>query len=153
MPQTMLDGQPDHERGSAVHGLSANSALQTGPVVVVGRSPVNLIVLSRIAERARMKVFTDAPDKAGRLIEQCRPAIVILDGGADLHECDAALGAIMAQKLMTGGVSPFVIMLTPNNQRPEAILSGGTIDALVSKPVTPERLQPLLEQIRDRNQG
>ncbi|MDP3897711.1 MAG: response regulator [Mesorhizobium sp.] len=124
--------------------------VRPGFVVVVGRSPVTLIVLSRIVERARMRPVSESPETAGRMIEECRPAIVVLDGGADLRDCDAALDSILAQKRLTGGAAPFVILLTPNNYAHRALEAGGTIDAMVAKPITPERLQPLIEQIRDR---
>lgn len=131
------------------HGM-AGRLPQQDLVLVVGRSPVNLIVLSRIVERARMRAVTETPEKAGRLIEQGQATIVILDGGADMTECDGVMGTILDQKLASSGDRPFVILLTMRNVDPEAFQAGGAVDALVAKPVTPERLQPLIEQVRDR---
>ena len=148
MPQSRIDHQ--RARNTGDRAADQASRIQSGLVVVVGRSRVNLIVLSKIIERARMRPVSEVPEKAGHLIESCRPAIIVLDGGADLHECDAVLDQIMAQKRMSGGGAPFVIMLTPNNQVQKTLVAGGTIDAMVAKPLTPERLQPLIEQIRDR---
>lgn len=148
MPHSELEkprrSRPDDQ------AFEAASPLRPGFVVVVGRSPVTLIVLARIVERARMKPVSESPETAGRTIEECRPAIVVLDGGADLRDCDAALDSILAQKRLTGGAAPFVILLTPNNYAHPAVEAGGTIDALIAKPITPERLQPLIEQVRDR---
>jgi CheY-like chemotaxis protein len=147
MPHSDVDGDR-HEM--LRHGM-AGRLPQQDVVLVVGRSPVNLIVLSKIVERARMRAVTETPERAGRLIEQGQAAIVILDGGADMTECDGVMGAILDQKLASSSDRPFVIMLTMRNMDPATFLAGGAVDALVAKPVTPERLQPLIESVRDRN--
>jgi CheY-like chemotaxis protein len=122
--------------------------VQPGAVLVVGRSPVNLIVVSRIAERARMKVATALPDEAGDAMAELQPMVVILDAGAELSDCDQAMEPIRAARRANGGVRPYVVMLTPTNV-PIASVTGGDVDATVSKPITADRLQPLLESIRD----
>lgn len=148
MPQSDTDNMPDRRPD----GQASRDSYLPAPVVVVGRSQVNLVVLSRIVELARMKPIAEAPEAAGRVIEANRPAIVVLDGGADMHECDSVLESIIAQKRLSGGAAPFVILLTPNN-RPQLPVTSSAIDAVVAKPVTQERLQPLFEQIRDRSKG
>ncbi len=131
------------------HGVLAHALSHPETVVIVSRSQVNLIVLSRIAERARLRVISCGPDLAGAAIADRDPIVVILDGGSDLHECDAALGPIAVRKRISGGSRPHVIMLTMQNMNPDTIDKGGLIDSLVAKPVTPERLQPLIETVRD----
>lgn len=126
--------------------VDAQAQRQT--VLIVARSPVNLVVLSRITERARMRPVTEAPERAAPLVEKLRPSVIILDGGADLHECDALFAPISVSKRFSDRKT-FAILLTPNNRPPADILEGGIIDAIVAKPVTPDRLQPLLEKIRD----
>lgn len=124
--------------------------VQTETVIVVSTSQVNLIVLSRIVERARLKAVSCEPERAGAHIARIDPLIVILDGGSDMRECDAALGPIAVQKRMSDGARPHVVLLTVRNMQPDAVDMGGLIDSLVAKPVTPERLQPLIETVRDR---
>ena len=124
--------------------------VQPETVIVVSTSQVNLIVLSRIVERARLKAVNCEPERAGAHIARIDPLIVILDGGSDMRECDAALGPIAVQKRMSDGARPHVVLLTVQNMRPDAVDMGGLIDSLVAKPVTPERLQPLIETVRDR---
>lgn len=119
-------------------------------VLIVGRLPVNLVVLSRIAERALMRPVTEAPERAAMLLEKLQPTVVILDCGADLHECDALFGSIAAQKRLTER-APYAILLTPNARTAAEVMERGVVDALVAKPVTPDRLQPMLEQVRDRH--
>jgi CheY-like chemotaxis protein len=146
MPYQEIERQRDEMRRGTTSG-----APQQGTVIVVGRSPVTLVVLSKIVERARMRAVTATPESAAKQLGQGQAAIVILDGGSDMHECDGVLGPILDQKLASPDGRPFVIMLTMRNVNPETIQAGGAIDALVAKPVTPERLQPLIEQVRDRN--
>lgn len=149
MPHRYVDSDPS--RDDALRGAIGHPFAQPATAIVVSRSQVNLIVLSRIVERARLKALACGPDVAGALIEGRDPLVVILDGGSDLHDCDAVLGPIAARKRLSGGARPHVVLLTMQNMKPETIDKGGLIDSLVAKPVTPERLQPLIETVRDRH--
>lgn len=150
MPLRSLDADQNQEP-SGTDAIIGHSMLPAEMVVVVSRSPVNLIVLSRIVERARLRAVNCGPDLARAVIAQHEPLIVILDGGADLHDCDAALEPIAAMKQRSNGTRPHVVLLTTRNMRPDAVQPGDLIDSLVAKPVTPERLQPLIENLRDRS--
>jgi len=148
MSLTRLDADAgSDETGSIIGQVGAHPET----VVVVSRSPVVLIVLSRIVERARMRAVSCEPERAQREIAERDPLVVILDGGADLHECDAAFAPIAARKRMSGGARPYVVMLTTRNLAHDEMEDTGLVDTLVAKPITPERLQPLMEQLRDRN--
>lgn len=149
MPNKNLD--PIAPREDAPRDAIVGQAfVQPETVIVVSTSQVNLIVLSRIVERARLKAVNCEPERAGAHIARIDPLIVILDGGSDMRECDAALGPIAVQKRMSDGARPHVVLLTVRNMQPDAVDMGGLIDSLVAKPVTPERLQPLIETVRDR---
>jgi len=149
MPNKNLD--PIAPREDAPRDAIVGQAfVQPETVIVVSTSQVNLIVLSRIVERARLKAVNCEPERAGAHIARIDPLIVILDGGSDMRECDAALGPIAVQKRMSDGARPHVVLLTVRNVQPDAVDMGGLIDSLVAKPVTPERLQPLIETVRDR---
>lgn len=149
MPNKNLD--PVASREDAPRDAIVGQAfVQPETVIVVSTSQVNLIVLSRIVERARLKAVNCEPEGAGAHIARIDPLIVILDGGSDMRECDAALGPIAVQKRMSDGARPHVVLLTVRNMQPDDVDMGGLIDSLVAKPVTPERLQPLIESVRDR---
>ncbi len=149
MPNENLD--PTAPREDAPREAIVGQALiQPETVIVVSASPVNLIVLSRIVERARLKAVSCEPELAGPHIARIDPLMVILDGGSDMRECDAALAPIAAQKRLSDGARPHVVLLTVQNMPQDAVDLGGLIDSLVAKPVTPERLQPLIETVRDR---
>ena len=146
MPNKNLD--PVAPREDAPRDAIVGQAfVQPETVIVVSTSQVNLIVLSRIVERARLKAVNCEPERAGAHIARIDPLIVILDGGSDMRECDAALGPIAVQKRMSDGARPHVVLLTVRNMQPDDVDMGGLIDSLVAKPVTPERLQPLIETV------
>ncbi|SMH39458.1 hypothetical protein [Mesorhizobium australicum] len=148
MPNENVD--PIATRDEAHEAIIGQTLAQSETVIVVSASPVNLIVLSRIVERARLKAVSCEPERAGPHIARIDPLMVILDGGSDMHECDVALGPIATQKRMSDGARPHVVLLTVQNMPPDAVDLGGLIDSVVAKPVTPERLQPLIETVRDR---
>ena len=128
------------------HAPAANFDL----ALVVGSSQINRIVVSRIAERAGLKVLVETPDSAGATLASRLPGTVILDGGADNRECERLMESLAAQRLAAGGRAPFVILLSNTNPAPGQPPKGGTIDAIVAKPITPDRLQPLIQSMMDR---
>lgn len=113
-------------------------------VLVVGSSSINRVVVSKIAERIGLRVIAAAPEAARALLLAHLPGTVILDGGTDGHECDGLIESLAAQRLAAGGRAPVVILLQntiPPCGQPQ---KGGTIDAMVAKPISPDRLQPLI---------
>lgn len=121
--------------------------------LVVCSSHINRIVVSRIAERAGLKVLSETPEGAVETLAARLPGTVILDGGADDRECEQLMEGLASQRLMAGGPTPFVILLSNANPGPGRPPRGGTIDAIVAKPITPERLQPLIQSMIDRMRG
>lgn len=149
MPNPKLD-DADRESGRASafsHRADFDLAL------VVGTSPINRVVVSRIAERAGLKVVATSPQEAASTLLSKWPGIVILDGGADDRDCDVLMESLAAQRLAAGGRAPFVILLQNANPKQGQPVRGGTIDAIVAKPITPDRLQPLIRSMIDRVRG
>ena len=118
--------------------------------LVVGTSHVNRIVVSRIAERAGLKVVAETPERASATLLEKLPGTVILDGGADNRECERLMESLAAQRLAAGGRSPYVILLSNANPAPDQPPRDGIIDVIVAKPITPDRLQPLIRSMMDR---
>ncbi|TKT74277.1 response regulator [Aquamicrobium sp. LC103] len=117
-------------------------------VLVVGSSPVNRIVISRIAERAGLKTLSVDIDAAAAALASRSPGVVLLDGGPDNGDCDDLLEELAARRLSSGDNLPFVVMLSPVLP-PEGRHPNSTIDLVVAKPITPDRLQPILQNYRD----
>src|SRR5690606_9222231 len=112
--------------------------------------PVNRVVVSRIAERAGLKVISMSPQEAPATLLSKWPGVVILDGGADDRDCEGLMESLAAQRLAAGGRAPFVILLRNPSAKQGQPARGGTVDAIVAKPITPDRLQPLIRSMIDR---
>ena len=145
MPHPSLD----ETNGAHPHARATDFGL----ALVVGSSPINRIVVASIAERAGLKVVAETPETAGAALNARRPGTVILDGGADDRDCERLMEGLAAQRLAGGGRTPFVILLSNRNSSEALPPRGGTIDAIVAKPITPDRLQPLIRSMMDRVRG
>ena len=138
---TSEDGLPVHDAGS---GANFDLAL------VVSTSPINRIVVGRIAEQTGLKVLGETPETARSALLSRTPGTVILDGGADDRDCDLLLEILTAQRHAMGERKPIVIFLSNTNPTPDQPPAGHAIDAVVAKPVTPDRLQPLIRSLVER---
>ena len=112
-------------------------------VLVVGSSRIGNVVVSRIAELAGLKPLVATPESAGVILSSRKPGTVILDGGADDLECDEVLKELAAIRSKGKSSLPIVILLSNSSNKPSAPQSD-FIDAVVLKPVNPDRLQPLI---------
>ena len=116
-------------------------------VLVVGRSPINRVVVAKIVEQCGLKPVSEALETSARALHSLLPGIVVLDGGPDNADCDALLPDIVSVRRLTGGPMPCVILLSTRNGMPEDAALSGVVDAVVAKPITPERLQPLIGRL------
>ncbi|RVD48257.1 response regulator, partial [Mesorhizobium sp. M2D.F.Ca.ET.140.01.1.1] len=57
-------------------------------VLVVGNSPINRVVVSKIVERCGLKPVSESPDMAARTLRSLAPGAIVLDGGSDNKDCD-----------------------------------------------------------------
>lgn len=114
-------------------------------VLVVGKSPVNRVVMSKIVERSGLKPISETPDTAEKALQVFLPGTVVLDGGADNSDCDSLMAGIAAARRLGDGRTPSVILLSNRNGTPQSLNLSSIVDAVVAKPITPERLQPVIE--------
>ncbi|CAG0951941.1 MAG: response regulator transcription factor [Rhizobiaceae bacterium] len=131
---------------------AANDDVNFGHVLVVGRSPVNCVVVAKIVERSGLRSVSQVPEKAIEVLFSLRPGTVVLDGGPTNGDCDEVLARIDAQRRTTGRRVPAVILLSTRDMLGEDI-PGNAIDAVVAKPFTPETLQPVVEGLLRRIRG
>ena len=115
-------------------------------VLVVGKSPINRVVVSKIVERAGLKPISEAPEGAERALRAHAPGTIVLDGGADNKDCDGLIAGIAAAR-RTGGHAPAVILLSNRVGTPESLDLPNIVDAVVAKPITPECLQPVIDRL------
>lgn len=74
----------------------------------------------------------------------------MLDGGPDNKDCDNLMPGIETLRQASGKPLPPVILLSTKNGTPESLGLANVIDAVVAKPITPERLQPVIDRLISR---
>jgi CheY-like chemotaxis protein len=119
-------------------------------VLVVGRSPINRVVVAKIVERSGLKTISEAPDTAMAMLRTMAPGTIILDGGSDNKDCDGLMQSILSLRLASGCNLPSVILLSNRPGTPESLSLSSAVDIVVAKPITPERLQPVVEKLLGR---
>ncbi|MBL8581353.1 MAG: response regulator [Rhizobiaceae bacterium] len=129
------------------HRPARPTAVDFSQVLVVANSPVNRVVVSKIVERSGLKPVCESPKSAEKALGNSFPGTVILDGGSDNHECDGLLAGISALRQSCGRPYPGVILLSTRNAPDQEGALNGLIDAVVPKPITPERLQPVVDRL------
>lgn len=133
-------------------GFAANDDVNYGYVLVVGRSPINCVVVSKIVERSGLKPVCEVPERATDILFSLRPGTVVLDGGASNRDCDEVLARIDAQRRTTGRRVPAVVLLSTREMSADDF-PVSSIDAVVPKPFTPETLQPVVDGLLRRIRG
>ncbi|TGQ33323.1 response regulator [Mesorhizobium sp. M00.F.Ca.ET.216.01.1.1] len=136
-------------------GRDADAVMMTdfSHVLVVGKSPINRVVVSKIVEKSGLKPISESPETAARAL-RCRiPGAVVLDGGADNKDCDALMSGIDALRRTSGRSLPSVILLSTKNGTPESLGLSSVVDAVVAKPITTERLQPVIDRLIGLGRG
>jgi CheY-like chemotaxis protein len=118
-----------------------------GAVVVIGKSNITRVVVSRIVERSGLRPVAEAPQDAQRTLARVMPGTVILDGGADNCDCNHLYACLSDQRRASGRNVPRVILLSTSNGTPETLSLGPVVDAVVAKPITPENLQPVVDRL------
>ena len=126
-------------------------------VLVIGRSHVTRVVVASIVEKSGLKVAAALPEEAeALLLDGPRPGTLVLDGGVDNCECDALANRIVSLRRASGRAAPAVVLLSNRNLEPpfspSPLWPAGAIDAVVAKPITPERLQLVVGRLRDAQQ-
>ncbi len=116
-------------------------------VLVVGKSPINRVVVSKIVERSGLKPISESPDTAAKILRSLIPGAVVLDGGVDNKDCDGLTSCIAALRRASGKSRPSVILLSTKNGTPESLNLSSIIDVVVAKPITTERLQPVIDRL------
>lgn len=130
------------ERGSSIEMVTDFSQ-----VLVVGKSPINRVVVSKIVEKSGLKPISESPETAAKALRSLIPGAIVLDGGADNKDCDTLLSGIDALRRISGRALPSVVLLSTRNGTPESLGLSSVIDVVVAKPITPERLQPVIDRL------
>lgn len=127
-----------------------DAAIDPGLVLVMVASPIDRIVVSRISERAGYRTVARAADDPEILVAGRLPALVILDGG----DVDGLVARIAGLRRPAGGGRPPRLILLGNGGPASRQPPGGDgVDAVVARPITPDRLQPIIRDLMDGLKG
>ncbi|MGX7876879.1 response regulator [Mesorhizobium sp. ORM6] len=129
---------------------SAETIRDRSQVLVVGKSPINRVVVSKIVERSGLRPISESPDMAVRTLHSLVPSVIVLDGGPDNKDCDNLMSGIETLRRASGKSLPPVILLSTKNGTPESLGLSSVVDVVVAKPITPERLQPVIDRLISR---
>ena len=119
-------------------------------VLVVGKSSINRVVISKIVEKSGLKPISESLETAAKALGTFVPGVIVLDGGVDNKDCDKLLAAIDSLRRTSGKTLPTVILLSTINGTPASLGLSSVVDAVVAKPITPERLQPVIDRVTGR---
>ncbi|KQU97144.1 transcriptional regulator [Mesorhizobium sp. Root695] len=144
------EGETPRHPNLVTRDSSTETIHDPSQVLVVGRSPINRVVISKIVERSGLKPISESPDTAARILRSLIPGAVVLDGGADNKDCDSLMSSIAALRRVSGKSQPPVILLSTKNGTTESLGLSDIIDVVVAKPITPERLQPVIDRLIGR---
>ncbi|MCR4268222.1 response regulator [Nitratireductor sp. ZSWI3] len=129
------------------HETPARYMADLAQALIVAASPINRIVLSRIAERACLKTSAHEPAKAlGALtVPDKSPGLVIVDIDAGTSGREDLFAHLSERRSASPAKLPLVIAVVGALEA--ASLPGLIFDATVVRPVTPETLQPVIERL------
>ena len=144
------EGETARHPNLVTRDASTETIRDPSQVLVVGRSPINRVVISKIVERSGLKPISESPDTAARILRSFIPGAVVLDGGAYNKDVDNLMSGIDALRRASGKALPPVILLSTKNGTPESLGLSSLIDVVVAKPITPERLQPVIDRLISR---
>ncbi|GLS34332.1 Response regulator receiver domain-containing protein [Mesorhizobium albiziae] len=130
----------------ASHELQANLS----QVLVVGKSPVNRVVITKIVERSGLKPVSETPEEALKSLTLLRPGLVIVDGGAANSDCEDILAALRDRRRISSKNLPIIILLSTAAADAPALAIDHGVDAVVAKPITTESLQPVIDRLMSR---
>ena len=136
-----------------MHEIFATDGATVDPllVLVVGRSRINAVVVSKIVERSGLHSVTELPERAWEALRGTLPALVILDGGAANGDCEELMLPLGKIRRTLGRQVPAVILLSTGNFTEVDPAHTSIVDAVVSKPILPELLQPVVDRLIGRD--
>lgn len=151
MIRSILDPISDR----AINSLTRpeNPTIDLGKALVVGRSPINRVVVSKIVEKSGLRPLSVDPETALKTLQSLVPGTIVLDGGADNRDCEMLMTPLLALRRLSGRNAPSVILLSTRIMDADDLSALAPVDAAVAKPITPELLQPVLERLLERLRG
>lgn len=122
-------------------------------MLILGKSRINTIVIGKIVERSGLHFVCETPDRGAQALKSHSPSIVVLDGGAENADCEFLMSHLEATRRLSGRGVPAVVLLSTGNFHEVSPAHAVIVDAVVSKPILPELLQPVVDRLVRRIRG
>ena len=90
------------ETSRAARNAKGELAVDMSKILIVGKSRINQVVVSKIVEGLGLKPIPETPETAARTLLVLIPGAIVLDGGVDNKDCDSLLPAIAALRRASG---------------------------------------------------
>src|SRR6185312_15297291 len=132
--------------GMSALGKPGGQAANLSLVLIVCSSPISRVVVSRIVEQSGLKPICETPQGALEALSSRQPGLVILDCGPSHEEHHPMAPAIVDHRRASGSILPLLIVLS-TKALPADSPFANIADAVVAKPITPDSLQPKIEQL------
>ena len=146
----MVNPGPHARRAPRPPDLATTPAVDDLQVLIAGHSRVTRVVVSRIVERSGLRPHSVTPAEAEKALGAVVPGVLIVDGGSDNHECDGLLASVARLRQVRGAEVPAVILLSNVNGTPRSLGLDPVVDEVVTKPLTTEHLQPVVDRLAVR---
>jgi CheY-like chemotaxis protein len=138
----------DTRSGSAP--AAAGHDVEPHLILIVGRSRINTIVVSKIVERCGMRHVCASPEESEAVLMKTSPVLAILDGGSDNRDCETLMRHLRQLRAQASRIFPAVILLSTSTLHEVDPDYCDTVDAIVAKPILPEVLQPVVSRLAAR---
>lgn len=127
---------------SSPQAANANSK----SALIVSETQINRIVVSRIVESTGMKTLSMTPLQALDLPHQQPFALVVIDGGPGIASAAEVVIRFSTGPHRADTERPGIIFLSTSTTLPDGI-EPDSIDAVVAKPLTPDRLEAEISRL------
>lgn len=148
MAKSSSDASSAQDANLKAVAVPREPAVDFSQVLVIGKSQVNRVVISKIIEKSGLKPVSETPEAALKALQSMCPGVVVLDGGTGNDDCDCLMERLIALRAVGRNNAPSIILLSVKNIGVDKLATQA--DAVVPKPITTELLQPVIDRMLKR---
>lgn len=131
---------------SGGRGSFGAAQIRSKQALIIAASPISRIVIGRTIERIYLSSQAVTPEAAPAALRKSQPLLVIIDGPLGEPAAEQLFTELARHRKASEQKLPRVLMIADAAASSD-LPYGTTIDATVSKPITPDTLQPVVERL------